>query len=373
MDEKNKIRFNCRHFIGDRPCKFRTVCTCEHYDPVGKRILIIKLGALGDVVRTASLLPTLKKLYPDCHITWVSRASGMRILAGHPLIDRMYEFNAESVFPLFYERFDIVLSLDKERQPAALCNAINSPDKRGVKLSEYGSPTYANAQAEYYFRLGVDDDLKFYKNQKSYPQLVHEAVGLEYDNTPYDLYCSEHDIKRAREMLMGVRASGMPVVAFNVGSSRSFAHKAPSREKWVDIAKHMIEIGWQVVLVGGPDEQTDKEWIADHLGGKAFRTRSDNSESEFVALISCCDLLITGDTLAMHVAIARRVPLVVLFGPTCAQEIELYGLGEKIVSTHPCGPCYKRTCDFKPTCMDVIDSQKIIDTAVRVMDRCCRK
>lgn len=371
--DKDKLRFDCRHFIGDRPCRFRKVCTCEHYDPVGKRVLIIKLGALGDVVRTASLLPTLKKKYSDCHITWVSRANGIRILQGHPMVDRFIEFNAESVFPLFYQKFDLVLSLDKEHQPASLCNAVNSPDKRGVMLSEYGCVTYANPEAEYYFRLGVDDDLKFHKNQKSYPQLIHEAMALEYDHTPYDLYCTESELKKARAMLMDARASGMPVVAFNVGSSRTFAHKAPSREKWVDIARRMINIGWQVVLLGGPDEQTDKEWIADQLGGRAFRTRSDSSEHEFVAMISCCDLLITGDTLAMHVAVARRIPLVVLFGPTCPQEIELFGLGEKVVSTHPCCPCYKRSCHLKPTCMDVIDSDQIIETAVHVMDKCGRK
>ncbi|HNX27192.1 MAG TPA: glycosyltransferase family 9 protein, partial [Phycisphaerae bacterium] len=158
MTDKNKLRFDCRHFIGDRPCKFRTVCTCEHYAPVGRRILIIKLGALGDVVRTACLLPTLRKKYPDSQITWVSRDNGVRILQGHPMIDRLFEFNAENVFPLFYEKFDMVLSLDKERQPAGLCNALNSPDKRGMILGEYGTATYANKEAEYYFRLGVDDD-----------------------------------------------------------------------------------------------------------------------------------------------------------------------------------------------------------------------
>lgn len=62
----------------------------------------------------------------------------------------------------------------------------------------------------------------------------------------------------------------------------------------------------------------------------------------------------TGDTLALHVAVALRVPVVALFGPTCAQEIDLFGRGAKIVSALPCGPCYLRHCTKAPNCMDHI-------------------
>jgi len=64
--------------------------------------------------------------------------------------------------------------------------------------------------------------------------------------------------------------------------------------------------------------------------------------------------ILTGDTTAMHVAIALRVPAVVLFGPTCPQEVDTFGRGRKLVSSIPCAPCYKRHCDLQPNCMDAL-------------------
>ena len=54
------------------------------------------------------------------------------------------------------------------------------------------------------------------------------------------------------------------------------------------------------------------------------------------------------------------LPVVALFGPTCQQEIDLFGRGIKIVSSHDCVPCYRRNCEKNPSCMDVIPAEKIM-------------
>ncbi len=64
--------------------------------------------------------------------------------------------------------------------------------------------------------------------------------------------------------------------------------------------------------------------------------------------------------MAMHMAVAGDVPCVVLFGPTCAQEIDLYGRGEKIVTALPCSPCYQRQCEQTPNCMDEISIERVL-------------
>ena len=67
----------------------------------------------------------------------------------------------------------------------------------------------------------------------------------------------------------------------------------------------------------------------------------------------------TGDTLTMHLSLALGRRTVVLFGPTSAPEIELYGLGEKVVPQMECLGCYKPTCDFVPNCMDLITTDMV--------------
>jgi heptosyltransferase-2 len=65
----------------------------------------------------------------------------------------------------------------------------------------------------------------------------------------------------------------------------------------------------------------------------------------------------------MHLSLALKRRTVVLFGPTSAAEIELYGLGEKVVPDMECLSCYKTSCDFVPNCMDLI-SVDMVERAV---------
>jgi len=361
---------DCKYYLGDRPCRYGQRCRCEHYVPRRPRIAIIKLGALGDVVRTACLLPTLKELYPDSHITWVSKPNGVRILRGHPQIDRLMAFDAETMLILSRQRFDLVLSLDKEPGPAALCNALACDDKRGIGLSEWGTPVPINPACEPYFELGLDNDLKFHRNRKTYPQLIHEALGLGYIRRPYRLYPPGDALRRASQRVAPWRAEAAgPLVGLNTGAGSVFANKAPSPARWVAIGRALLERGCSIVLLGGPDEAAMNAWIAERLDGAVHDIGGDNTEPQFVALVGQCDAVITGDTFALHAAVARRVPTVALFGPTCPQEIDLFDLGRKLVAPVDCAPCYRRWCDRPQSCMDAISVASVADA----VEALCRR
>lgn len=368
MDETVvNIALDCKHYQGDRPCVYKQRCTCAHYAPMGVRVLIIKLGALGDVVRTACVLATLKRRHPTSHITWVSRPSGVRILRGHPLIDRVVPFDAANVVALTAQEFDVVLSLDKEPEPAGLCEAIRCCDKRGIGLSKWGTVRPLSQTCVPYFELGLDNDLKFHHNAKSYPELIHEALGFEYRREPYRLYGDQPAIDRAHALTATWKTGG-PVIGLNAGAGPMFANKAPSPARWVRIAAQLLDQGYTVALLGGPHEAQTNAWIVEQLDGRAHDAGCDHTEPQFVAIVDQCDLIVTGDTLALHVAVARDVPVVALFGPTCHQEIDLFDRGEKIVSALSCAPCYHRTCTQRPHCTDQIPIDRIVDAVDRVCE-----
>ena len=90
-----------------------------------------------------------------------------------------------------------------------------------------------------------------------------------------------------------------------------------------------------------------------------INTGHENTSREFLSLLNLCDLVVTGDTLAMHAAVALRKKVVVLFGPTSSSEIELYGRGEKIIPDMDCLCCYKEICDKHPNCMESISSEVV--------------
>lgn len=86
---------------------------------------------------------------------------------------------------------------------------------------------------------------------------------------------------------------------------------------------------------------------------------------DFTALLGLCNMLVTSDTMAMHIGIALEKTIIALIGATCEQEIHLYGLGEKIVSDFDCSPCYLQKCNKNPTCMDSITPEQVFESIKR--------
>jgi heptosyltransferase II len=70
----------------------------------------------------------------------------------------------------------------------------------------------------------------------------------------------------------------------------------------------------------------------------------------------------------MHLSLALGKRTVVLFGPTSAAEIDLYGLGEKVVPDMTCLSCYKTSCDFVPNCMDLISADQVERAVVNQLE-----
>lgn len=369
---------DCRHYRGDKPCVENRLCTgCQKYDPFVNRICIVKLGALGDVVRTLCILPALTKQYPNAHITWVSKAAGCRMIQRHPLINRTLEFGAITAMMLTQERFDLVVSLDKEPEPCSLAMGLTAAKKIGMGLSAHGTPIPLNPEAHNYFLLGLSDELKFHKNTKSYPQLVHEALGLTYDWSPYELPVDAAVREKLSLALFQHQTTPhAPVVGVNVGAGKVFANKMWSPAMTADAIRFFKQSSpdARVLLLGGPDERAAVDAILADLTNTDDQANvtdagTDHDEASFVALVDLCDVLFSGDTMAMHVAVARKKAVVAFFGPTCDQEIELFGRGIKLVAKTACSPCYKRACDHNDDCLKQITPQMASDAIAAMVSQ----
>jgi ADP-heptose:LPS heptosyltransferase len=97
-----------------------------------------------------------------------------------------------------------------------------------------------------------------------------------------------------------------------------------------------------------------------------YNTGSENSLLEFAGFISVMDVVVSSDSLAMHLAIALGKKVVALFGSTCPQEITLYGRGTKIFAGLPCSPCYKSRCE-EMTCMKAITAEQVFREIQKIL------
>jgi len=365
------IHYDCQHFLGTKPCAFRRECDqCSHYRPFGKRILIIKLAALGDVLRTTPLLRALKETDPECHITWLTLPDVLPMLQGIPEIDRLLSYDLESVLRLEIEQFDALYCFDKEPKATALAMKVRAKSKSGFGLTGYGNVMPLDRNSEYAFHLGINDNLKFRLNTKTYPELVFECAGIQWTGPReyvFPDFRAETEAARKRLEKLGVGPGDLKL-GLNTGAGAVFATKKWTESGYSQLADRMIEtFGAKVLLLGGPAEADRNLRIA--MGAKypLIQTGTDNTIRDFAGIVANCDLMVTGDTLAMHIAIGLRVPVVVILGSTCHQEIELYGRGAKIVSDFECSPCYLSVCPKEFTCMQAIEANQVFEAVTQVL------
>jgi len=339
-----------------------------------KNILVIKLASAGDVLRTTALLSGLKDKYPDSRITWVVEPQSRGLLEGNLNIDNIFVYGEDSVSLLKTEEFDIVISLDKAFEAISLAMLVRAPEKYGYGMDREGRLCPLNREAEYSYLLGIDDNLKFFKNNKTYQELIFESSRLQYKGNQYELILGKRHLDFAADFFKNNNLGEKDaVIGINTGSGRAFANKNLRRERIVELIKLLrAELAVKIILLGGPLEEEINRYIKKCMGHEVIDAGCGNTLKDFAALINRCSLVIASDTLAMHMAIALKKPVIALFGPTCSQEIDLYGAGCKIISGAKCGPCYKKKCYNDITCMDMIGLDKILEAAKGLMEPCAK-
>ncbi len=366
------VALDCRYYIGDRPCRFQRDCPgCPHYSPQGDRILILKTGALGDVLRTTILLGGIKRQFPDSHITWVTAPSAVPLVP-RSFVDRVWPVSSETLARLQVESFDLVLSLDKEPEVAALAMLAKAREKRGMGVDERGAVFPLNREMAYYFRLGLDNHLKFHVNRRTYPDLLAEAIRIPYDPAldDYHLDISEKDREEARRILIqqGLEP-GRPVVGINSGAGGVFVNKDWTFFGYLDLIRELDREKIPVVLLGGDRESRRVSELHRTLKSSYVKdVGTQHSLGVFAALAERCRVIVTGDTLGMHVGLAVGSRVIAIFGSTQPHEIEMFGRGEKVVTPIECAPCYRRSCDIHPSCMERIRPETVMDAVRRQLD-----
>jgi heptosyltransferase-2 len=362
------LRPECVHFKGDKPCVFKRQCKgCPHFDPFPTKILIIKCRAQGDVLRTTPLLPALKRKYPLSFISWLVDGESTELLH-NPYIDRLYSYDLENILALLIQQFDILISLDKEPGLTSLATMIKAGQKFGFGLNNLGNLVIFNSASEYAYRLGLDDDLKFFRNQKTYQEIIHDMAEVAYTRDEYIFNLPEEARAKAGRFFKRLKISlRKPSIGLNTGAGTKFETKQWPPEHFSKLISLLTRKGGaHVFLLGGPREREMNLSFARKSRAKVYDTGTDNSLLEFAGFISMMDLVVCSDTLAMHLAIALKKKVVVLFGPTCPQEIDLYGRGLKLFSGASCAPCYKQACpDGK--CMREITPERVFQEIQKII------
>ena len=349
------IKTDCRFFKGDIPCKphkaHRVHCeNCQYYVPLKERILIIKLGAIGDVIRTTPLLKKIKRTFPDSHISWLTHYP--EVIPRE--VDTIYGFNLKDILVLLSTSFDILCNLDKEKEVCALANMLKADVKKGFYL-EQGNCAPIDDSAKHKWLTGLWDDFSK-RNTKSYPEEIFEICDFQFDKERYVLGVDKDrypEKLKKKDFLIG----------FNTGCGPRWKTRLWPDEHWVALAKLLTDSFKDVIFLGGPEED-EKNRIMAKASGSNYPGHF--SLDEFTSIINQCDLIITGVTMALHLAIGLRKKIVLLNNVFNKNEFELYGLGVILEPEVDCLCCYKTTCE--KDCMRLITPEKVAETCERLLE-----
>lgn len=365
-----KIRTDCKHFPGDRPCRYHkqglaSCGECSLYEPRGTGILIVKLDALGDVLRTTSLLPSLKRTYGASYVTWVTSDAARDLFVGNPLVDEVLLFPSDCLPAILSRRFDIVINPDTSRQSCELATIARAGARQGFIAGDKGEVVPLSPAAQEWLVMGGSDQAKR-SNRKTYQQVLHEICGLDPAGQHIVLRLTREEAEERGELADSLEVDlARPVVGINPGAGKRWTLKRWHEEGFVDVVESLLAAtDAAVVLLGGEAEQDENCRIRSRFPERVANPKA-GSLRRFIRLVELCDVVVTGDTLALHVATGLGKRVVAIFGPTSATEIDLYGRGTKIVPPIDCTCCYKTDCSRDPNCMDLVQSRTVLEAVVR--------
>ena len=312
-----------------------------------KKIAIIKLGALGDVVRTLPLLVALKEKSPDSEIHWVTKPPSKSILETHPQIDRVLTIPIE-----IQESFDVLYNLDIDKEATELANKILADKKYGF-FSEEGFASAFNIPAEYYLNTLFDDELKR-NNKKTYQQMMFEAAELPYAIQHSPIFLTEEDKQYSSNFIEENNINTDRLIGIHMGASSRWPSKVWSTNRLKEFIIKAKARGYNIILFAGLDERQKQEDLILELkkkGIEVYKNDTSNTIRQFASLVNLCDVMVCSNSLSMHISLALKKPTIGLFFCTPPHEVEGYNLLKKITSP--------MLYDFFPEKMDQYDENLV--------------
>lgn len=302
------------------------------------KILIIKLGfsetldpeigivpSLGDVLRTTPILWALKEKHPQSHITWLVSKQAEPLLRQNSFIDRVLLWDEFVPYQLMREKFDILINLEKIPGVSALSDMIDAWTRYGFRFDSVNGTYHAYEKGmsfiEYLREKKTGRKVKDY-----WQKVLIEMLGVEW---------------KEQEYIIGYKPKTKETcdIGLNYEVGPKWPTKIMSMDKWKELEKKLLDLRYKVSW---------QEGLQDFC--------------EYMDWMHSCKIIVSHDSLGIHLALAFKKKVVGLFGPTDPQEIYSYGHTKIVHSRQQCEymPCYRPKCLSRLCCMKSIDIDEIV-------------
>lgn len=295
---------------------------------VPRNILLTRLSAIGDCVLTLPLAVDIKKLWPQCRLTWVVDCAAAQLLESHPAVDEVLRIEKHWLqkpaewsnlkATLRERQFDLALDPQGLTKSAMLGWLSGARRRVGFDYSHAReiAPLFATQRVPRKVRHMVD----------TYRRLLSPWTQVVEGQGEFGMPVYEHAVPSAEQMLADVGLQqGCEAGWYAINPGAGWPTKVWPVQRFGQLARELYRDHGRRSLVfwAGDSELLMAKVIAEESAGAAVVAPNTNLQ-ELTELIRRASLLVSGDTGPLHLASAVGTPSVSLNGPTWADECGPY-------------------------------------------------
>ncbi len=334
-----------------------------------KRILLIRLSSLGDVIQTLPALRTLKQLFPNARITWVVEERFSHILHNHPDLDEVMvvrtrewrrNWNLQTLKEIIHtvrelrnRKFDLALEIQGLIKTGVVAVLSGAPLQVGFDRRDCREPFNAwltNIQVPFVGRQThvVEKNLS-----------MVQALGATILSKDYAIQIPPEAEQHAQKFLDShPQLKDTPFVTLHLGVG--YPTKQWSLDRFAQLGDLITrELRYSVVLTWGPGEEEQVQSLSSKMKEPHW-VAPPNTLHQSMALFNKSRLFVGGDTGTLHLCVALGIPTVSLYGPTDPVYNGPYGAIHQVIFKElHCSFCYKRKCPTEHECMDGIQVDEV--------------
>ena len=320
--------------------------------------LIVRLGALGDIVHALPAAAALRRAYPDARIDWLVDARHRELLTLVPVIDRIATLERSSLGgwldvarQLRPVRYDVALDFQGLLKSAVLARASGAQRVVGFSIwhlrEKTATPFYSDA-----IDTTTTGALSAHVIRKNLQLL--KAVNVEEERIEFPLSA----VPSAATDTVREQAAGSPIALINPGAA--WPNKRWRPEHFGEAAAFLRDVrGYLPFVLWGPGEEALARAVVDASDGSA-RLAPPTRLVDLVELCRAASLMVSGDTGPLHIASAVGTPSVSLFGPTDPERNGPWSSEDVVISRfHSCSCHYERRCHRSDWCLASITAAEV--------------
>jgi heptosyltransferase II len=345
-----------------------------------ERFLVIRFSSLGDIILLTPLFRAIRRQYPGARVDFLTSTTFADLCCNDPHIDRIIAFDRSKPAQAELKRirqlyrsagYDWVLDAHHSLRSRLLLASCHGPllsfNRRIVHIDK------RSWQRNLLLLTGINC-LKATDSQRlEYLKLLKPDGHFYPEDQQTALYPGAAEKQRIDNLLHQYGLFGQPLVA--IGPGASFPGKCWPKERFLETAKHLIDGGYPVVLVGGAQDP-EPGWISARTSDHAVDLAGRLSFLETAELMRHCRLVISNDTAVVHFGEAMGVPAIALFGPTVAE----FGFAPFLaqsrllavdLSCRPCSRNGKGRCHnaIHRRCLTEIQVGEVLKEALQILAR----